>query len=120
APRESWAAPAPDGERPESEWGFEPTLREGLERLARRLGCRIRRLVFADPELLSPLVADLYRWRHRQHGLEANRLMVESFILMEPWWALHAGAAPYWMTFNTAPSADRLGRYLDSAEPYDE
>src|SRR5205085_1591445 len=112
-PRESWAAPTPDGERPEAEWGFEPALRDDLERLARRHGYQLRRLLFPDPELLSPLVADLYRWWHRQRGLEANRLLVESFILMEPWWTLRTGAVPFWMTFNTTPSADRLTQYLD-------
>jgi hypothetical protein len=120
APRESWAAPVPDGERPEAEWGFETALHEDQERLARRCGYRVRRLLFADPEFLSALVADLYRRWYHLRGLEANRLLVESFILMEPWWALGTGAVPFWMTPNTAPSADRLGHYQKAAKPYDE
>jgi hypothetical protein len=119
-PRQSWTAPDPDGERPEAEWGFEPALRADVERLAGRRGYRLRRLLLDDPELLSPLAADLYRDWYRQRGLRANRMQVESFILMEPWWALRTGAVPFWMTFNTAPSADRLRWYLDAAAPYDD
>jgi hypothetical protein len=49
-------------------------------------GNRVRRIVFEQPEDLSPLVTDLCR------GTAAERLLVESFILPEPWWALHGGA----------------------------
>src|SRR5438128_1573383 len=68
-PRRRWDAPRPDGSSPEAEWGFEPRLRDDVERLARRHGWRVRRLVFEQPEALSPLVAELYRWRSRERGL---------------------------------------------------
>ncbi|MBI4497434.1 MAG: hypothetical protein HY689_06000 [Chloroflexi bacterium] len=118
--RRRWDPPPPNGDRPEAEWGFEPTLREDVERLARRRGYRIRRIIFEQPEDLSPLVADLYRWWYRQRGLHPNRLLVESFIVMEPWWALRTASAPFWMVFNTQPSADGLERYLEQTDPFDE
>jgi hypothetical protein len=118
--RRRWEYPPADAERPEAEWGFEPSLRDDIDRLARRRGYRIRRIVFQEPEDLSPLVADLYRWWYRQRRLPANRLLVESFIVMEPWWALRTGSVPFWMVFNKEPSAERVDRYLDSVEPYDE
>jgi len=117
--RRRWDPPEPDGERPEAEWGFEPTLREDVERFAHEQGYRVRRSVFEEPEDLSPLVADFYRRWYEERGLPANRLLVESFILMEPWWALRTGSVPFWMVFNMEPSADRLERYLDSTDPYD-
>jgi hypothetical protein len=46
--------------------------------------------------------------------------MVESFILMEPWWALCIGSVPFWMVFNKEPSADALEQYLAGVAPYDE
>jgi hypothetical protein len=64
-------------------------------------------------------VADFYRQWYAERGLTANRLLVESFILMEPWWALRTGSVPFWMVFNMEPSADRLERYLDGTDPYD-
>ncbi len=118
--RQGWDAPEPDGERPEAEWGFEPALRADVERLARQLGYCVRRIVFTEPEHLSPLVADLYRWWYARRQLSANRLLVESFILLEPYWALRTGSAPFWLTFNTESSLPPIERYLDQAAPFDE
>jgi hypothetical protein len=117
--RRRWEPPEPDSERPEAEWGFESTLREDIERFARERGYRIRRIIFEEPEDLSPLVADLYRRWYEELGLPADRLLVESFILMEPWWALRTGSVPFWMVFNMEPSAKALERYLDVSDPYD-
>jgi hypothetical protein len=117
--RRRWDPPEPDDERPEAEWGFEPILHEDVERFARERGYRVRRILFEEPEDLSPLVADLYRRWYEERGLPANRLLVESFILMEPWWALRTGSVPFWMVFNMEPSADRLEHYLEGTDPYD-
>jgi hypothetical protein len=115
-----WDPPEPDGERPEAEWGFESTLREDIERFASERGYRIRRIIFEEPEDPSPLVADLYRRWYEERGLPADRLLVESFILMEPWWVLRTGSVPYWMVFNMEPSAETLERYLEDTRPYDD
>lgn len=115
-----WDAPEPDAARPEAEWGFEPALMEDIERLARRRNYQVRRIVFDQPEDLSPLVADLYRWWYGQRLLRPNRLLVESFVVLEPWWALRTGSTPFWMVFNMEPSADALEKYLESVDPYDE
>lgn len=115
-----WDGPQPDGESPEAEWGFESALRDDVLRFAQERGYRVRRMVFDEPEALSPLVADLYRWWYRERGLPSDRLLVESFILMEPYWALRTGSVPFWMVFNTEPSAAALERYLEATEPYDD
>jgi hypothetical protein len=118
--RRKWDPPAPDGDSPEAEWGFEPALREDVERLAARRGFKIARLAFTEPEDFSPFVADLYRWWYRQRRMRANRLLVESFILLEPYWALRTGSVPYWMKFNTEVSLEEVESYLGQAEPYDD
>jgi hypothetical protein len=61
SPRRRWEPPAPDAERPEAEWGFEPRLGEDAERFARDNGFRLRRVRFEQPESASPLVADFYQ-----------------------------------------------------------
>ena len=114
-----WNPPAADGWLPESEWGFEPALREDVEQFARQHGFRVRRIVFDYPQDISPLVADLYRWWYRERGLPANRLLVESFVYLQPWWMLRLGLVPFWAVFNDRTSAARLDNYLDTAEPYD-
>ncbi|MGK9170990.1 hypothetical protein KXR53_32135 [Inquilinus limosus] len=119
SPLRRWDPPSPDGESPEAEWGFEPALREEIEQLAHRHRLRVVRVLFEEPEHLSPLVSDLYRWWYRRRGLPANRLLGESFILLEPHWALRTGSVPFWMKFNMEPSADWLRRYLDHSEKFD-
>ncbi|WP_254862007.1 hypothetical protein [Halovivax gelatinilyticus] len=116
----AWNTPDPDVEVPESEWGFEPKLRDDVERFARERGHGVRRLSFDHPEDLSPFVADLYRDYYATRSVESNRLFVQSFALLEPWWTLRTGSVPYWTAFNTQPNADALESYLSATEPYDE
>lgn len=115
-----WRAPVPDDAPPEAEWGFEPALARDVERFARRHGYRVRRVVFDQPVDLSPLVADLYRDWYGRRGLPADRLLVESFILMEPWWALRTARVPFWTHFPVDAAAEALERYLGAAAPFAE
>jgi hypothetical protein len=119
-PPGEWDPPASDSEAPEAEWGFAPALREDVEKFARTNGYEITRLTFEYPEQLSPLVADLYRSWNKKRKIPSDRLLVESFILLEPWWTLQLGAVPFWMTFNTEPSAAWLETYLKHVESFDE
>jgi hypothetical protein len=117
--RRRFDTPMPDGLRPEAEWGFEPSLRDDIERFAARHGYRVRRILFEEPEHFSPLVAELYRWWYRERRIHANRLQIECFHLLEPYWALRTGSVPFWMTFNMRPSLEFALEYLDSTGQYD-
>ena len=118
--RRRWEEPAPDDEQPEAEWGFEPMIRGDLEALAAQRGYQLRRIVFEDPEDFSPLVADLYRWWYDRRGIAAQRLVADSFIVMEPYWTARTASVPWWAKFGVEPSADRLERYVEEAGPFDE
>lgn len=115
-----WDSPEPDAESPEAEWGFEQAMGEDILRYARRTGRRVMRLRFEEPHDLSPVVADFYRESYRRRNLRANRLLIESFIMHDPYWALRTGSVPYWMTFNMEPSLEAAAAYLESAESYDD
>ncbi|SCY70341.1 hypothetical protein SAMN05216420_11396 [Nitrosospira sp. Nl5] len=115
-----WDPPAPDARRPEAEWGFEAKLRGELEGLAEDRSLNVVRLVFTEPEDLSPFTADLYRWWYKKRGIPANRLLVESFVIHEPWWTLRTGSVPFWMKFNMEDSAAYLEQYLNDRAPFDE
>ena len=114
-----WEAPPTDGMTPEGEWGFQPELGKEVVALARKVGGKVMRVSFDDPEDMSPLVADFYRWWYRRRGIPPDHLLTESFIFIDPFWALRTGSVPFWMVFNGRKSAARLSSYLDSAEPYD-
>lgn len=109
-----------DGHSPEAEWGFEPELLPELEELADRNRWRLVHMRFAEPEHLSPVVADLYRTWYRRRALPGDRLLVECFLLLEPWWTLCTGSVPYWTVFNTEPSREIVLDYLSGADPFDE
>jgi hypothetical protein len=117
---ERWDPPRPDCEVPEAEWGFEAALMDDIEAFARDNGHRVLRLAFDDAEYASPLVADLYRDWYRRRGIPENRLVVESFALVEPRLMLETGSVPFWLTFNCRPSLDWLRKYLSGAERYDQ
>ena len=120
SPREKWDAPEPNVTTPEAEWGFEATLRDDIERFARQRGYKVQRIVYDEPATPSCFVAELYRDWYKQRGIDTNRLLVESFVLHEPYWTLKTGSIPYWMTFNVQPDLEKLQDYLNSTIPYDE
>jgi hypothetical protein len=66
------------------------------------------------------MVADLYRWWYARRRIPANRLIVSSFVLMEPYWTIRTGSVPFWLKFNMEPSAEALEMYLSKADPYDD
>jgi hypothetical protein len=118
--RRRWPEPPTDGRTPEAEWGFEPAIEDDIARVAERRGYRVVRVRFEQPDDPSPFVADLFRTWYQERGIPSNRLLVSSFVVMDPWWTLRTGSVPYWLKFNTEPSADAIERYLDGADPYDE
>lgn len=120
SPHARWEPPAANDQAPEAEWGFERTLAEDIARVARQHDWQVRTLRFAAPEVLSPLVADLYAWWNARRGIKERRLLVESFIVMEPYWTMRTGAIPFWMVFNMEPSARALEHYLDASAAFDD
>jgi hypothetical protein len=120
SPVRQWHGPEPDTESPEAEWGFEDALLDDIRRFAHLHGYRVQRLAFEQPEDASPMVADLYRAWYQRRRIPSSRLIVSSFVVMEPHWTLRTGSVPFWMTFNMQPSLDALERYLRASEPYDE
>ena len=122
SPLEGWDAADPDEHQPEAEWGFSPSLADDVERFTQTAGYRLRRLRFDHPEDLSPFVADLYRWWYRGErvGKDPERLVVESFFLMDPWHVLQTASVPFWTVFNAETSALAAGRYLDAVDAFDD
>jgi hypothetical protein len=46
--------------------------------------------------------------------------LVESFIVMEPYWTVRTGSVPFWMVFNKEPSAEALQAYFADGRRFDE
>ena len=118
--KQSWSPPAPTTTVPEAEWGFEPSLLPDIEDYASRRGRHLVRLAFDDPQHLSPAVAEFHRFWYRQRGIDAERLLVDCFLLTDPYLTQRTGSVPYWLVFPTAPAAASLGEYLERTQPYRE
>jgi hypothetical protein len=120
SPRRRWEPVPTDEVMPEAEWGFAPSLGADVEAFAAQRKLRVEWLDFAEPDELSPPVADLYRDWHRRRGLPDDRLLVESFILQDPFRCQQLGLVPFWMTFNMEPSAAALEQFLRTRGPFRE
>ncbi|MFI7703113.1 hypothetical protein [Nonomuraea sp. NPDC049480] len=118
SPRRRWDPPEPDDKRAEAEWGLDAAIVPDLEELVGRHGHRLRRLSFAEPQDLSPFVADLHRWWYRRRDLPADRLVIESYVQADPHWMLRTGSVPFWLRFNMGNDREELEHYLGTAEPY--
>jgi hypothetical protein len=120
ADRDRWRPPAADGDSPEAEWGLAAPLADDLAAAAAERGLTLNRLRFEQPEDVSPLIAGLFRDWYAAHALPAGRLLVSSFLLMDPMLAMRTGLVPYWALFGTQPSLDRLAGYLSGTPGYDD
>ncbi|WP_322030285.1 hypothetical protein [Paraburkholderia sp. J76] len=117
--RTRWEPPAPDARCPEAEWGFDPALRDDLAELAGPMQWRIVEIRFQDPEALSFATAAVYlRW-YEENVIETRRLLVGSFMLIDPLTTLELHAIPFWLLFGVEPSADALQRFLESASAFE-
>lgn len=119
-PRTGWNPPEPNDLAPEAEWGFDPNLLSELSALAEAQGWRLVRLRFEDPEALSLLTVAIHRAWYRDLGYEPTRLIVGSFVLLDPYRALRLRALPLWLLFCVERSARVLRQLLDEVPPFDE
>lgn len=118
--RDKWLPPAADQESPEAEWGFAEPLADDVSAVAVKLGLRVERLRFGQPEDVSPLVADLFRHWYAKQGKPSSQLLVSSFLLMDPMLAIRTRSVPYWALFAVQPSLERLVGYISCTAAFDD
>lgn len=115
-----WDAPEPTERAPDGEWGFDPALNQDVQGFAAEGGWRRRRLYQNEPQDASAFIAELYRDWYRRLGWEDNRLLAQTYTLLDPAATLATGSVPFWNRFHMRPSYQVLAEYLDSAPAYEE
>jgi hypothetical protein len=115
--RTAWRPPLPDDAAPEAEWGFEPALMDDISVLAETRGWRIIGIAFDHPEAPSPLAAVIYSAWYRSLGHDPTRLLVDSFVLLDPYRTIRLRAVPFWLLFCVEQSSAALEQFLDWAAP---
>jgi hypothetical protein len=118
--QKKWKTPSPLKSMPEAEWGFDEALAENIVQYAQDNQFNVKRIKFDHPEKASPMAADLSRSWYAKNGIASDRLLVECFALLEPWWAAKTGSIPYWMPFNTNSSFQALKEYLRHSSSFNE
>jgi hypothetical protein len=112
--------PQPDDEAPEAEWGADPGLSVGLARWCVDNGHPLVRVGFTGPQAPSHAVAALMREWYASRGEDADRLLVPSFVLGDPWRTITTASVPYWTFFSVQPALRAFAAHLERSAPYRE
>ena len=112
-------APRPDEVAAEAEWGFAEALLDAVQAWARDHGHPVIEIRYAHPQHPAAAVAETFRhWLH-ERGAPAQRLLVSSFVIHDPWRTITTASVPFWTFFPVQSAAQDLAAYLDRAA-YDE
>ena len=108
-------APPADDMVAEAEWGFADALLGSVRDWAGRHGHPVVEVGYGHPQVPAAAVADIVRTWLRRRGEPAERLLVSSFIVHDPWRTLASGSVPFWTFFPVRRAAIDLAAYLDGA-----
>jgi hypothetical protein len=114
------AAPRPDEDAPEAEWGIDPDLIADVTRWCAAVGRPLIRVRYGGPQAPSHGVAVALREWTQHRGEAGDRLVVPSFVLGDPWTTINAGAVPYWTFFPVQPALRAFEDHLAAVPPYRE
>ncbi|GAB3893440.1 hypothetical protein GCM10029964_070220 [Kibdelosporangium lantanae] len=105
----------PDTDAPEAEWGFDPGLLVDVRRFAAETGHPVHVIRYPDPHALSGPVADLHHTWFTDNGITTDRLLVESFLMIDPTRTLAAGLVPLWTMFPVGSAVQATVAHVRSA-----
>jgi hypothetical protein len=91
-------------------------MRADVLELAAKSGFKVKELSFDDPEDLSPFVADLHVEWYRKLNRPTTRMLVSSFISMEPQWTLRTASVPFWTVFPLQRSFETTQHYINKSK----
>jgi hypothetical protein len=103
-----------DTDAPEAEWGFDAELLGDVRRFADAAGHPVHVVRYFDTHALSGPVADIQRAWLTDAGITAERLLVESFLLIGPTRTRQAGLVPMWTMFPVESAVEATVEYLRS------
>lgn len=104
--------PQPDDRAAEAEWGADPRLADSVAQWCRVHGHPLVRIAYQGPQAPAGAVANMLRDWYASRGDPADRLLVSSFVLMDPWTTVNTALVPYWSFFSVQSSLDAFDGYL--------
>ena len=110
--------PTPDDQAAEAEWGADPGLGVSVAAWCAGHGHPLIRLRYPGPQAPAHGVATTMRRWYAARGEPADRLLVPSFVLGDPWRTINAAATPYWTFFSVRAALDAFESHLERSAPY--
>ena len=110
--------PQPDEEAPEAEWGANPDLGAALAAWCTAHRHPLIRLTYSGPQAPAHAVATVLRTWYTRRGEPADRLLIPSFVVGDPWRTINAAAVPFWTFFSVQPALQALQTHLHTSAPY--
>ena len=107
------AAPRTDEVAAEAEWGFADALGDQIRSWAETNGHPVVEVSYGHPQDPAEGVADIFRGWLRQRGEPAQRLLVSSFVVHDPWQTITTASVPFWTFFPVRRAAQDLAAYLE-------
>jgi hypothetical protein len=111
--------PEPDDTAAEAEWGFADALLGSARAWAEGAGHPVVEIRYGHPQHPAAAVAGATRAWLRGRGEPAERLLVSSFVVHDPWRTLTSASVPFWTFFPVRSAADDLAAHLDTSA-YDD
>jgi hypothetical protein len=111
-------APTTDGDDSEAEWGTTAGFERSVRQWASTNGHPVVEITATDPQELADRAADVFLAWRRGGGVPRPRLVIDQFILSQPWHVLRAGAVPYWTVFPVQHCADAAANWINRNEPF--
>ncbi|MBV9142092.1 MAG: hypothetical protein JO115_14450 [Pseudonocardiales bacterium] len=110
--------PQPDEEAPEAEWGANPDLGAALTAWCTAHKHPLVRVTYSGPQAPAHAVATVMRNWYIRRGEPADRLLIPSFIVGDPWRTINAAAVPFWTFFSVQSALQALEAHLQLSTPY--
>lgn len=112
--------PRPNDEAAEAEWGAAPSFGTAVQAWCAANGHPFVRVRYRGPQSAAAAVADTLRGWYRRRAEDADRLLVPSFVLSDPWRCVTTATVPYWTFFSVQPALRALQEYLAGADRYSD
>jgi hypothetical protein len=103
---------------PEAEWGADPGLGVSVAAWCATHGHPLIRLRYTGPQAPAHGVATTMRQWYAGRGEAADRLLVPSFVLGDPWRTINAAATPFWTFFSVRSALEAFESHLARSAPY--
>jgi hypothetical protein len=113
-------SPAADDAAAEAEWGADRGFTEAVVAWGDRNGHPVVRVRIDGPQEAAHPVARVLRQWIAARGGAADRLIVPSFVLGDPWRTIATGQVPFWTFFPVQSALASLEDHLSRSDPYRE